>query len=620
VRSQLVTEDLGSVVAERAIPSITFWNRLEGRPRADKFDRALKAEVRDALWMLTRQWQLGEFRGDDAGSPIFAKVSTTTTRLRRYRAAGSDVVEPFDDSVPLEAKAERRPLSFVQGGRDVSLDLRLLMGRQWLKMLEKDMGQLVDFLVVATEFIARYPIHSPDPTQQEDAVYCAHPEAWSTFEAAAGPRRMDGAKLYLHLNDDPANRASDGIGAVAGHEDRVDGVAARFLAWFEKLIFQPATSDAWVPPRMEYQFSCSAPEASGEKVLTAEEYYHGHLDWYNVDIDDEVPSLGEGSSEPELPVPSTQVVLPTPVSFDGMPNTRWWAFEDGRTNFGDVKPDTTDLAKLLLIEFGLIYANDWFLVPYALPAGSVVHIKGMAVTNVFGERTWVEAAGRGSDDNWQCWAMFLANTKGKGNEAADTTLLMLPTATKVQEGRPIEEVTLIRDEVANMVWGIEKTVPSPTGEGKPGREAAQEMRVFLGAPSEPPLAAEDAKIRYQLMSTVPENWVPFIPVHREGDNRRIQLQRAAMLRILEDDPDRPRKVRPRTALLRQGLDEVDPKAYFVHEEEVPRAGVQVTQSFQRTRWRDGRAWVWLGARKQTGRGEGSSGLAFDRIVDVPPEP
>ena len=30
------------------------------------------AEVRDALWMLTRQWQMGEFEGDDAGSPIEA--------------------------------------------------------------------------------------------------------------------------------------------------------------------------------------------------------------------------------------------------------------------------------------------------------------------------------------------------------------------------------------------------------------------------------------------------------------------------------------------------------------------------------------------------------------------
>ena len=275
----------------------------------------------------------------------------------------------------------------------------------------------------------------------------------------------------------------------------------------------------------------------------------------------------------------------------------------------------------------MTYANDWFLVPYTLPMGSIVRIKGMAVTNVFGERTWVEAAGRGPDDDWQRWAMFLVNIKGKGNEAADTSLLLLPTAPKVQEGRPIEEVMLVRDEIANMVWGIEKTIPLPTGEGKPGREAAQEIRVFfekdlerrLGAPPVPPPAAEGAKIRYQVMNTVPEDWTPFIPVHRDGDIREIQLQRAAMPRILEGDPAKPRKVRPRTALLRQGLDEVVAQAYFVHEEEVPRAGVLVTQSFQRTRWRDGSVFIWLGVRKQTGRGEGSSGLAFDRIVDVPPK-
>lgn len=613
------TENLASVIATREIPSVTVWNRLEGRPRTDKFDRALKAEVRDALWMLTRQWQLGEFRGDDAGSPIFAKVRMSATRLQKYSAADQSE-EPFDDSVPLEAKVERRPLPFFQGGNDISLDLRLLMGRQWLKM----MRPIGDF---AAEFIAQYPVHEPGLAQQEDAIYCAHPEAWSSFAATAG-RRMDGAKLYFHLKDDPANRASDGIPTLAGREAEVDDLAARFVTWFERLISQPTTSDAWVPPRLEYQFSCSAPEASGEKVLAAEEYYHGHLDWYNVDFDNRQSDLGNVSpTEPEPSTLRTQVLLPTPVSFDGMPNTRWWAFEDGRTNFGDVKPDTTDLAKLLLMEFGLIYANDWFLVPYTLPSGSIGCITGMAVTNVFGERTWIEASGRGSDDDWQRWAMFLANIKGKANEAADTSLLLLPTAPKVQEGRPAEEVMFVRDEIANIVWGIERTIPLPTGENKPGREAAQETRAFLekdlegrlGAPPAPPPVAEGASIRYQVMNAVPENWVPFIPVHREGDNREIQLQRAALPRILEGDPANLRKVRPRTALLRQGLDEQAPQAYFLYEEEVPRAGVLVTQGFQRTRWRDGRAWVWLGIRKQTGRGESSSGLAFDQIVDVPPQ-
>jgi hypothetical protein len=99
---KLITANIASVVAAQTLPGITIWNRLEGRPRAEKFDRALRAEVRDALWMLTRQWQMGEFRGDDAGSPIFAKVRVETTRLRKYQSANGSV-EEFNDVIPLEA-------------------------------------------------------------------------------------------------------------------------------------------------------------------------------------------------------------------------------------------------------------------------------------------------------------------------------------------------------------------------------------------------------------------------------------------------------------------------------------------------------------------------------------
>jgi hypothetical protein len=614
VHPALVTQDLASVIADRAIPGVTLWNRLEGRPRTDRFDRALKAEVRDALWMLTRQWQMGEFRGDDAASPILAKVHLMTTRLRKFRA-DEHVVDAFDDSVPLEVRVEGRPVTLTLGERDYSLDLRLLMGRQWLKMM-RSIGNFDD------EFITRYALHTPDPAQEEDAVYCAHPEAWASFAAVAG-RRMDGAKLYLHVKRSATNHAWDGISALDPHRTEVDEVAERFVAWFERLIYRAPESDAWVPDRLEYQFTCSAPEISGEKVLAAEEYYHGHLDWYNVDVDADATALGDAAeTDAELPIPDTKSLLPTPVSFEGMPNTRWWTFEDGRTNFGDVRPDTTDLGKLLFIEFGLIYANDWFLIPYTLLAGSVARILGLAVTDTFGERTWIEAAGSGDDDDWQRWALFLSSIKGEADTPADTSLVLLPTAVSMLEGRPLEEIVLIRDEVANMVWGIERTIPLPTGEGKPGREAAYEMRAFLESrlgPQPPaPTPAEGAKIRYEVMSSVPENWIPFIPVHVEGDNREIQLQRAGMPRILAGGSAVSGRVRPRTALLRAGLDESPPTPYFVHEEEVPRAGVRVTQSYQRTRWRDGRAWVWVGVRKQTGRGEGSSGLAFDRIVDTPP--
>jgi len=69
VRPPVIT-DLRAALADRAFPTVTVWNRLEGRPRTTDFDRALKAEVRDALWMLARQWQFGELRGEDPAQVI----------------------------------------------------------------------------------------------------------------------------------------------------------------------------------------------------------------------------------------------------------------------------------------------------------------------------------------------------------------------------------------------------------------------------------------------------------------------------------------------------------------------------------------------------------------------
>jgi hypothetical protein len=62
------------------------------------------------------------------------------------------------------------------------------------------------------------------------------------------------------------------------------------------------------------------------------------------------------------------------------------------------------------------------------------------------------------------------------------------------------------------------------------------------------------------------------------------------------------------------------EAYFLHEEEVPRAGVIVTCTFQRARWFDGKVYTWIGRRKETGRGEGASGLVFDQVVPVEAQP
>jgi hypothetical protein len=612
---RFAVRDIGTALDKRALPTVTVYNRLEGRPRTQAFDRALQAEVRDALWMLARQWQLGEYQGDDAGSPLLAKVSLARTELTRFRAREHPSAA-FADPLPLEARVERRPVR-------LGLDLRLVMGRYWLKLVA-DVADLRD------AYIAAYPVIEPDPESAADAGRAAHPEVWQSFAAVAG-RAMDGGALLAYLEADAGHHAYDGVAGVdPGDHSAIDDRADQFRAWVARTILPPAHpgEDAWDPQRLEYAFACSAPRRDGgAKVYVADEYHGGALDWWAFDVDPTRDAIEDGlPADPAEPQPVTEpprTMVPTAVVFDGMPNTRWWAFEDRRTNFGDIDAATTDVAKLLFLEFALVYANDWFLIPFELPAGSIAEVRGIAVTNVFGERTWIEPAGAGADDDWQRWGLFNVSVRGEGG-AADTALFVPPVVPKVQESAPREEVVLVRDEMSNMVWGVERTVPLPNGSSKRGVEAARETLAFhqrlAGEPGPVP-EGRVANIRYQVMTSVPEHWIPFVPVHVPGSSREIQLQRASLPRTLEGAgaPSPPDAVRPRTALLRQGLDQPVSAAYVLHEEEVSRAGTEVAQSFQRTRWLGGAAVTWLGVRRQTGRGEGSSGLAFDQIVDVEPE-
>lgn len=607
-----IIDNIDVAIQKRENPTIVLWNRLEGRPRTHNFDKALKAEVRDALWMLTKQWQMGEFKSDDAGSPVFSKVHASSSLLNKYKT-GNHSVQEFETDVPLEVKAEQKMIPFSRGGKELSIDIRLQMGRYWCKILK--MKNLHGYI---SKFIEEYSFKLPLKTKSTDYVY-AHKEVWQQYASISG-RSVDGYKLYQFLK---TKKVTDNLnlGINAADDNEINPLGVLFVKWFENLFYQPfeEKNNAWLPEKLEYQFQCSAPVNTAEKVITAEEYYQGHLDWYAFDINNKNTSLGNLADSKININKFTKTFIPTHVAFDGMPDTRWWKFEDSKTSFGDIKPASTDIAKLLLMEFGLVYANDWFIIPFELPAGSLAIIEGLTVTNNFGEKFWIEAAGFGAANNWKKWNMFTMKSIGNGNTQNDLSIFLAPAAIKVHESRPLEEVHLIRDEMANMVWGVETKILSPAGYGKSGAEAGLQTRQYHenliknGLYQVPP--PYNANISYLAMTSVPENWIPFVPVNIKDDNRETQLQRSAMLRIIEGDPDqKPSKILPNTSLLQAGLDENKP--YFLYEEEVPRAGAVVRQSFQRTRWTNGEVFVWLGIRKITGRGEGSSGLQFDQIVPV----
>src|ERR1039458_3950048 len=307
--TQVAVGDIKTALTQRLFPAITTWNRLESRPHSQNFDRALRAEVRDALWMLTKQWQMGEFRGSDAGSPVFAKLLLSTTRLTKYRAADG-TPQLFDSSIPLEAKVERRPVPLHRQLQSLALDLRLVMARQWFTLI----ADVADY---RTAFTKAYPIAKPDPTQSKDVEVCSHPEVWETYQALAG-RAMDGGALLEYLLADPSHHAYDGVAGIAlGDQGALDIRAQRFIVWTGRFLTVPASStdDAWVPDHLDYQFAASAPLPDGtEKVYVANDYSSGQLDWYSLDLDASIKTLGSvaGSETTGLPPDKPFTTIPIP--------------------------------------------------------------------------------------------------------------------------------------------------------------------------------------------------------------------------------------------------------------------------------------------------------------------
>ena len=440
-------------------PEIKGWNRLEGRPRNVDFERALRAEARDPLWFLTRQWQFGEFQGEDAGSPIDARLVTSQQRLHRYRAKTAPAV-PYDAATPLETTVEREAPPFD-----------LVTHRQISQALFRLLGGLADAAVIKTALVGAYQLQADDLDGYADDP--------STKQALllGGAHLLSGRVLLTAIADGSFAATVNGFAGVAAASKTMVIAAGPTLAtWFSELYAMPSATagEAWVPERLEYNFACTvAAPGEAETVLAANAYDDGELDWWSFDIDGAADDLGPETSPRPAEQRDVLSFIPTPVSFAGMPSPRFWEIEDRKTEFADIDSTTTDIAKILLTEFALIYANDWCLVPCETAVGSLTRVAGLVVTDVFGEMLLVQPAGRGTDEAWQNWRMFVLDTRTVG-DAVEPRLFVPPVTPKEMTGPPLERVVLLRDEMANMAWAVEATIPSAQGRGIDGYIVANE--------------------------------------------------------------------------------------------------------------------------------------------------
>jgi hypothetical protein len=296
-------------------------------------------------------------------------------------------------------------------------------------------------------------------------------------------------------------------------------------------------------------------------------------------------------------------VIPAAVRFPGMPDLRWWAFEDARFDWASVDTDRRDLARALVMDFMLVQGDDWLVIPFGQAPGTLVTVAQLLVHDVFGGDTLVQRADAEPAAGRARWTMFSTSAQGRAGGLADAFLLPPGALRTTLDGPDLEEVRFVRDEQANLVWAVEATTEDGTGRPWPGRERAADI-----PGTAPPRRPAGAPLRYRLQTPVPVNWIPFLPVQVDAARRAVSLERAAMQRPAAGGG--VAEVLPAGRVLRPtGL--ADPDVYSVREEEVPRTGTRVLRAARRTRWTDGSTHLWTSRRRRAGMGEASSGLRYD---------
>jgi hypothetical protein len=553
----------------------------------------LQARIYDPLWLLTRQWQLGEFEGEDNGSPVSALFRADAAKVSRFHAGAlprntpAVAAAPYDAAkTPLETLVERERVRTPQPSekKEFAIEAGLHFGRA----LEQ---QRVPGYRDA--FVREYALSalSGDERTALDA------DAVAFLDLMAG-RALDGRKLYelLKLNQTGHFDLPSTLQIAPVDVTAVERALTVWRRWYESLFDEPSVNDScWIPERMEYAFSVAGKLPAGEVVLTAEEYSHGNLDWY--DFDGNI-NVSLGAAQDNVITKIRETTIPTPVTFRGAPANRFWEFEDAQVDFGSIEANPEDLARMLLVEFATTYGNDWFLIPVDLPVGSVCRSQPLIVTNTFGERFLIPPSQKAGAP-FSGWRMFQhSTTQASVSEPTVSdafTFFLPPVLINRLEGRPIEEVLFLRDEMANIAWAVEHVIESAI---------ERPLNRSLPPPTNTPDAnAADGLPRYRLTTTVPENWIPLAPVRSD---KNLFLRRASVNLL-----GSPEFVSAKGRILNpEGR---DPNNVLIFEEEVPREGLRVTRNYQLARWLSGSTHLWLGRKKKVGCGEGASNLRFDRL-------
>ena len=512
-----------------------FWDRLEPHTRSENLEEGLQERMADSLWLLARQWQVGEFRGEDAASPIHARVHVTSTPIESFRneAVKSSRPEPFPQNFPLEVRVEAEAVTTGPA----ALELAAESGLSLLRRLNAEkLGHL------------RPKLRERFALEVTPAHTSGLPERDVRRLNLLARRAVDGRKLFAATDAE-----LDKLALSNADRTNLDRLLVTFRAEVSARFAEPvAGTSTWANERLEYSFSIAAAATKQDVVLSAPEYPGGHLDWYSFDVS---PNATHGLAPRTLPSRPLEL-LPVPLSFAGMPASRWCEMEEGAVYFGGIEAGPSDLARMVVAEVATLYSDDFWMLPVRLPAGSLARISHIDVRDTFGGSHRVRstaaldqaAVGVGRA---RPWAFFELSGDPSANAGETPWLLLAPNTASSLDSRPVERVSFVRDEAANLAWAIEELIETPTG--RPLRR-----RLQAGLLDRPTAPASGDAWRYRLQTPVPPFWIPLVPEPIATGSSQIRLRRGRMLawRDLESRGDRGARPHPdaraRAAAVRGG--------------------------------------------------------------------
>lgn len=533
-----------------------------------------EARIADPAWMLGRQWQLGELIGEDAGTSVSVKVASRALPIAAWAPLGAvdDVGDldqtdwrPWRDGALLEELVQDVPaLQFSRGLRQ-----RAEAGAQLVDMLgDAGLGAVID------EMLAAHPLTLPDDPNDPDGTLDRH--AGRLF-AVLGGQVPDGVAIA----DGLAEGEPDWVAAA----DDPDGVRDVLAAWQDWLFGARDSGGAWSTERLEYRFALRFGDDANAVVAIGTQFGSAQVRWSDLEwVEGAVPPLPEGSPS-GAPVATDATMLATPLRYPAMPADRYWQLEDGRVDLGAIEAQAHDLARICLAEFAMSSGDDWLAVPVDGLLGAVNQVQQVEIVDDFGGTVRL---GPLKDERF---TMFrVAARSGRMLPG----IVLPPVAAGAITGEALEDVLFLRDEMANMAWAIEHAVQGRSGDV---RHRGSEQ------PPDPDPWPEDLtqeELVYRLQSRIPAHWIPLVPIAvRVG---QVALRKGALLR--DGEPVLPAGVT------------LQPTPLTFPGEEIPRDGVHVRAVPVLARRADGRYARWSSYRVHTGRGEASSGAAYDSALSI----